>query len=41
MGATEANRVGVRVPLIAALAVSQTWSMDFVSDTIARQRPIS
>ena len=30
------KRVGVRVPLVAALAVNQTWSLDFVSDAIAR-----
>ena len=30
------NRIGVRVPLVAALAVNQTWSMDFVSDAICR-----
>ena len=30
------KRVGVRVPLVAAMAVNQTWSMDFVSDSIAR-----
>lgn len=30
------KRIGVRVPLVAALAVNQTWSMDFVSDAIAR-----
>ena len=29
------KRVGVRVPLVAAKAVNQTWSMDFVSDSIA------
>ena len=27
---------GVRVTIVAALAVSQTWNMDFVSETIAR-----
>ncbi len=32
----KAKRIGVRVPLVAALAVNQTWSMDFVSDAIAR-----
>ncbi len=30
------KRIGVRVPLVAALAVNQTWSMDFVSDAICR-----
>ena len=30
------KRIGVRVPLVAALAVNQTWSMDFVSDAISR-----
>ena len=30
------KRIGVRVPLMAALAVNQTWSMDFVSDAICR-----
>ncbi|MDO8772156.1 MAG: IS3 family transposase [Burkholderiaceae bacterium] len=29
------KRVGIRVPLVAAKAVNQTWSMDFVSDSIA------
>ena len=29
------KRVGVRVPLVAAKVVNQTWSMDFVSDAIA------
>ena len=29
------KRVGVRVPLQAAQTVNQTWSMDFVSDSIA------
>ena len=28
------KRIGLRVPLLAALAVNQTWSMDFVSDAI-------
>ena len=32
----KAKRVGVRVPLVAALAVNQTWSLDFVSDAIAK-----
>ena len=35
------KRVGVRVPLVAALAVNQTWSMDFVSDAICRPSAIS
>ena len=35
------KRIGVRVPLVAALAVNQTWSMDFVSDAIARPGAIS
>jgi putative transposase len=30
------KRLGVRIPLVAAKAVNQTWSMDFVSDAIAR-----
>ena len=30
------KRIGVRVPLVAALTVNQTWSLDFVSDAIAR-----
>jgi putative transposase len=33
------KRTGVRVPLVAATAVNQTWSMDFVSDAIAIARP--
>ena len=33
----KAKRIGVRVPLVAALAVNQTWSMDFVSDAICRR----
>jgi putative transposase len=32
----KAKRVGVRVPLVAAVAVNQTWSMDFVSDAVAK-----
>jgi putative transposase len=36
-----ALRIGVRVPLVAALAVNQTWSMDFVSDAIARPGAVS
>ena len=35
------KRVGVRVPLVAALAVNQTWSMDFVSDAICWPGAIS
>jgi putative transposase len=35
------KRVGVRVPLVAALAVNQTWSLDFVSDAIAGPGGIS
>jgi putative transposase len=30
------KRVGLRVPLVAAMTVNQTWSMDFVSDAINR-----
>jgi putative transposase len=37
----KAKRIGVRVPLVAALAVNQTWSMDFVSDAIARPGAVS
>ena len=35
------KRIGVRVPLAAALAVNQTWSMDFVSDAFCRPGAIS
>jgi putative transposase len=35
------KRMGVRVPLVAALAVNQTGSMNFVSDTIACPGAIS
>jgi putative transposase len=35
------KRIGVRVPLVAAMAVNQTWSLDFVSDAIARPGAIS
>jgi putative transposase len=35
------KRIGVRVPLVAALAVNQTWSMDFVSDAINRPGAVS
>lgn len=37
----KAKRVGVRVPLVAAVQVNQTWSMDFVSDAIAKPGAIS
>jgi len=30
------KRIGMRVPLVAAMAINQTWSMDFVSDAISR-----
>ena len=35
------QRIGVRVPLVAALEVNQTWSMDFVSDAINRPGAVS
>ena len=35
------KRVGARVPLVAALAVNQTWRMDFVSDAICPPGAIS
>ena len=35
------KRIGVRVPLVATLALNQTWSMDFVSDAIARPGAVS
>ena len=35
------KRVGLRVPLVAAQSVNQTWSMDFVSDAINRPGAIS
>ena len=35
------KRIGVRVPLVAALAVNQTWSMDFVSDAISQPGAVS
>ena len=35
------KRIGVRVPLVAALAVNQTWRMGFVSDAICRPGAIS
>lgn len=31
----------MRVPLVATLVVNQTWSMDFVSDAIARPEAVS
>jgi putative transposase len=37
----KAKRIGVRVPLVAAMALNQTWSMDFVSDAIARPGTVS
>ena len=33
--------MGLRVPLVAELAVNQTWSMDFVSDAINRPGAVS
>lgn len=35
------KRISVRVSLVAALAVNQTWSLDFVSDAIARLDAVS
>jgi putative transposase len=35
------KRIGVRVPLVAATAINQTWSMDFVSDAISRPGAVS
>ncbi len=35
------KRIGVRVPLVAAMAVDQTWSIAFVSDEIARPCAVS
>ena len=35
------KRIGLRVPLVAALSVNQTWSMDFVSDAINRPGAVS
>ena len=35
------KRIGVRVPLVAAITLNQTWSMDFVSDAIARPGTVS
>ncbi len=37
----KSKRIGVRVPLVAALTVNQIWSMDFVSDAICRPGSIS
>ena len=37
----KAKRIGVRVPLVAAMALNQTWSMDFVSDAIAKPGAVS
>jgi putative transposase len=37
----KSKRIGGRVPLVAALAVNQTWSMDFVSDAVARPGVVS
>jgi putative transposase len=37
----KAKRIGVRVPLVAAMMLNQTWSMDFVSDAIARPGAVS
>ena len=36
----KAKRIGVRVPLVAAMALNQTWSMDFVSDSLSTGRRI-
>ena len=35
------KRIGARVPLVAAHAANQTWSMDFVSDAINRPGAVS
>ncbi len=35
------RRTGVRVPLVAATSVNQTWSMDFVSDAICHPGAVS
>ena len=35
------KRIGLRVPLVAAMTVNQTWSMDFVSDAINRPGAVS
>ena len=37
----KSKRVGLRVPLVAAQTVNQTWSMDFVSDAINRPGAVS
>ena len=37
----KSKRIGLRVPLVAALTVNQTWSMDFVSDAINRPGAVS
>lgn len=37
----KAKRVGLRVPLVAAMTVNETWSMDFVSDAINRPAAVS
>ena len=37
----KAKRIGLRVPLVAAQQVNQTWSMDFVSDAINRPGAVS
>ena len=37
----KSKRVGMRVPLVAAQTVNQTWSMDFVSDAISRPGAVS
>ena len=37
----KAKRLGVRLPLVAALAVNQTWSMDFVSVAVCRLGAVS
>jgi len=37
----KAKRIGVRVPLVAAMAINQTWSMDFVSDAVAGPGAVS
>ncbi len=37
----KSKRIGVRVPLVAALALNQTWSMDFVSDALAMLGAVS
>ena len=37
----KAKSIGARVSLVAALAVNQTWRMDFVNDAIARHGVVS